>query len=212
MTFWRFWQKSNPVFPSLINGRITIGRSYRKMTLFANNIPQSGGEYVFMWKKVLKSLDQSLFQLKNCLVLGVGGGTVIKELINNYPQLNIKGVEIDPVMIEVGLKHFGLKSHKNIKIVTHDAVDFISYEKGRTYDLIIVDLYLGLFNPPSVRTKVFLKNLKRIMKSHGAVLYNSHYQKIKHYEYENFTGLTGSIFSRVEEVFTYPRNRILKFS
>ena len=212
MTFWRFWQKSSPVFHSLINGRITIGKSYRKMTLFANNIPQSGGEYVFMWEKVLKSFDKLSFKPKKCLVLGVGGGTVISELINNYPRMNIVGVEIDPVMIEISLKHFGLESHKNIEIVTQDAVDFVSYERERKYDLIIVDLYLGLFNPPSVRSESFLKNLKRIMKSHGVILYNSHYQKTKHEEYENFTNLADSIFGQTQEVFAYPRNRILKLS
>lgn len=212
MTFWRFWQKANPVFHSLINGRITIGRSYREITLFANNIPQSGGEYVFMWRKALKSLDKASFQPKKCLVLGVGGGTVISELINNYPRMNIVGVEIDPVMLEVSLKHFGLKSQQSIELITRDAVDFVSYEKGNKYDLIIVDLYLGLFNPPSVRSESFLKNLKRIMKNNGIVLYNAHYQKIKHEEYENFTSLAGRIFGQTQEVFAYPRNRILRLS
>ena len=212
MTIWRFWQKKDPVFHSQVNGQITIGKSYRKTTLFVNNIPQSGGEYVFMWKKVLKSLDESIFQPKNCLVLGVGGGTVMKELINNYPLLNIKGVEIDPVMIQIGQKHFGLESHKNIEIVAQDAVGFIAKENGRKYDLIIVDLYLGLFNPPSIRSKAFLKNLKRLMKKNGYVFYNSHYQKIKHDEYENFTNLISTIFRKVEEVFAYPRNRVLKLS
>ena len=165
-----------------------------------------------MWRKVLKSLDKFSLEPKNCLVLGVGGGTVIKELINNYPRMNIVGVEIDPLMIEISLKHFGLESLQNIEIVTRDAVDFVSYEKGKKYDLIIVDLYLGLFNPPSVRSESFLKNLKRIIKSNGVVLYNSHYQKIRHGEYENFTNLAGRIFSQTQEVFAYPRNRILRFS
>lgn len=212
MTFWRFWQKTNPVFQSIVNGKITIGRSYRKITLFVNNVPQSGGEYVLMWEKVLKSIDKCGFQPINCLVLGVGGGTVIKELINNHPLLNIKGVEIDPVMIEIGQKHFGLGMHKNIEIISQDAVDFIAQEKGKKYDLIIVDLYLGLYNPPSVRSESFLKNLKRIMKSNGVIFYNSHYQKIKHEEYENFINLAGSVFSRIEEVFAYPRNRVLRLS
>lgn len=212
MTFWRFWQKANPVYQSPANGRITIGRSYREITLFANNIPQSGGEYVFMWEKVLKSLDELSFKPKNCLVLGVGGGTVIKELMNNHPLMKIVGVEIDPVMIEVGQKHFGLESHKNIEIVAQDAVNFIAREKGKKYDLIIVDLYLGFFNPPSVRSISFLKNLKRIMNRNGNVFYNSHYQKIKHEDYENFVNLVGTIFSRIEEVFAFPKNRILRFS
>lgn len=212
MAFWRFWQKSNPVFQSFVNGRITIGRSYRKLTLFVNNIPQSGGEYVFMWEKVLKSLAEYRFKPKNCLVLGVGGGTVIKELINNYPLLNIKGVEIDPVMIEIGQKHFGLGMHKNIEIVARDAVDFVSYEKGRKYDLIIVDLYIGLFNPVSTRSASFLMNLKRIMTSDGVVFYNAHYRKTQSDEFEKFVNLAGSIFRRVKEVFAYPRNRILRFS
>ncbi|MBI3955395.1 methyltransferase domain-containing protein, partial [Candidatus Gottesmanbacteria bacterium] len=149
MINWLFWLKKDPVFHSQVNGKITIGNSYRKTTLFVNNIPQSGGEYIFMWKKVLKSLDRSLFQPKHCLVLGVGGGTVIKELINNCPLINIKGVEIDPVMLKIGRKHFGLETHKNIELVAQDAVDFIAKEHGNKYDLIIVDLYLGLFNPPS---------------------------------------------------------------
>lgn len=165
-----------------------------------------------MWRKALKSLDKSSFQPKNCLVLGVGGGTVISELINNYPRMNIVGVEIDPVIIEVGQKHFGLESQQNIELITRDAVDFVSYEKGNKYDLIIADLYLGLFNPPSVRSESFLKNLKRIMKSNGIVLYNSHYQKIKHEEYENITSLAGRIFGQTQEVFAYPRNRILRLS
>ncbi|HBR71951.1 MAG TPA: hypothetical protein DEA27_04110 [Candidatus Moranbacteria bacterium] len=77
----------------------------------------------------------------NILILGLGGGTVSKLLRNKYPDAKITGVEIDPLMIELGKKYLDLDKY-DIDIQIADAFVFLKNNRKK-YDLVIVDTYLG---------------------------------------------------------------------
>lgn len=67
---------SRLVFKSKYHKNIRVGYSYGHMTLFTGDISQSGGEYVSMWGKAVNYADEKNHSVMNCLMLGVGGGTV----------------------------------------------------------------------------------------------------------------------------------------
>lgn len=96
--------------------------------------------------------------IKRILVLGVGGGAVMRQL--DYflsPQL-IKGVELNAVHIEIAKRFFGLgqqpqqvstlggkrnklNTNAKINIQRADAVDWLKKYNGAKFDMIIDDLF-----------------------------------------------------------------------
>ena len=107
----------------------------------ADGLTQSGGIVERIWKQTLNQITIHKSPVTNCLVLGLGGGTLAKLLRKKYPNAKITGVEIDSIMIELGKKYLNLDKY-NIDIKIQDAIDFLKKNKKR-YDLLIVDTYLG---------------------------------------------------------------------
>lgn len=79
-------------------------------------------------------------QIRRVLVLGVGGGTVIRQL-NHFlkPEL-IVGVELNPVHLEIARDHFGV-AEENVELHEADAIWWLRQYRGERFDLIIEDLF-----------------------------------------------------------------------
>ena len=99
------------------------------------------------------------------MVLGVGGGSVVQLIKKYWPKVIITGIEIDPEIIRISYKHFGLDKIANLKIVNTDALDFIIRTREK-FDLIIVDLYIGY-----TRVPIDDKNLKKILAGNGIIIF-----------------------------------------
>lgn len=206
---WSIFKKSKPqVFKSKFNDTIHVAKSFGKKALFAKGVAQSGGEYNVMWQEAFKNLSKD-FRPKTCLCLGVAAGTVIEVIHNQYPQTKITGVEIDPIIIEVAKEEFGLTEDKKTKIIIADAITWVERNKDKKFDLIIIDLYIGAFNPKGSRREIYLKRIQRMLKKDGIAFYNAHFEKEKPEEFDRFLKSCKKIFAVVTIVFTYPKNRIL---
>lgn len=198
------------VSPSKLNREIKIVESFGKKTLLAGGVPQSGGEYIFMWEKVIGTLLSEGEKINSCLVLGVGGGSVIWILRKRYPEVKITGIEIDPAVVAASKKYFKLKSSPDLKIIIADAIEWVNQQKGKKhFDLIVVDLFLGRLNPQESREMDFLKNIDKLRAKDGMIIYNSHFTPGRTEELEKLFKGCKSIFTKVREVFSYPFNRVL---
>ncbi len=178
------------------------------MTLYTGDVSQSGGEYVFMWKKAVNYADKKNHNVINCLILGVGGGTVVEIVKSKYPACQITGVEIDPQMIKAAEEYFGLKKFKNFKLVNADAYRWVSKNKLK-FDLIITDLFINGLNPDFSWTKEFLTIVRKLLKHNGLMLFNSHYLNEDSGEFEKFKSKCRKIFTEVTEIHQFSKNRIL---
>jgi spermidine synthase len=121
---------------SKYNGHLKVIKTLGMGTYIqAGGLTQSGGIVETIWKSTLKQIKDNC---ENILVLGLGGGTLAKLLRKKYPKAKITGVEIDPIMIELGKKYLDLDKYDiNIKIMNANKFKF------GLYDLVIVDTYLG---------------------------------------------------------------------
>ena len=148
------------------------------------NLTQSGGLIDDLWKPVIKNYK---LKIKNCLILGLATGTLAKLL----KGAQITGYEIDPAMITIGKKYFGLDKIPNLKIVNKDAKDFVG-----SYDVIFVDLYLG-DNPPSfLYSDAFLKKLKKSGKT--VIINHLFYDKDKKTKAEFLIDKMGRYFKDIK--------------
>ena len=137
------------------NQDIRIIEESGRLKLLVNGSRQSGRYIEWLWKKALNA-----FRIPPCqsiLVLGVGGGTVIHLLHKRYPDAHITAVDIDPQMIDIGKKYFGLARVTNLVLVIANAKD---YKITRAYDLVIVDLFIGRHIPEFVGNEKFLRRFR----------------------------------------------------
>ncbi|MBM3283753.1 methyltransferase domain-containing protein [Candidatus Gottesmanbacteria bacterium] len=198
------------IFHSKINGEIILFKFLTGKTLFVGGVTQSGGFTQAMWKTAIDQIRNSKFEIRNALILGIGGGTLIRLLRKYYPDISITGIEIDPVMIKIAKKYFDDKSLIPVRVIIGDATVWIRQQKIKDiFDLIIVDLYIGKFNPAGARTKDFLLRLKQLLNKQGFVIYNSHYQEDDPSEYEDFKQKCRQVFLGYEEILKYPLSRLV---
>lgn len=184
-------------FSSQYNKEIRINEENEKLKLLVNGSRQSGAYIEMLWCEALAEFglpDRAL----HILVLGVAGGTVIHLLRSRYPQAKITGVDIDRTMIDIGKQYFGLDKIGNLSFVCQDAEQFVKKER-KTFDLIIVDLFIGTHVPELVRKISFLKNLKASLTKNGVVVINY----LREFEYgeksETLRQTLIKLFARVQE-------------
>lgn len=184
---------------SPFNGKIQVNSFLGKPRIMVNNILQSGGLIESIWKKGIKRVKNQGLRIKNVLILGLGGGTGAELVSKNFPKAEITGIEIDPIMIKLGKKHFGLSKIKNLKIINIDAIEFINHQSLiiNHLDLILVDLYLANKFPKKAESVKFLKKLKKLISKDGMVVFNRLFEKKDKKQVEEFIKKLDKYFSRV---------------
>ncbi len=195
-------------FSSPINKNIKIIKRFGAITLYVDNAEQSGGTITGMWDKTISKIKSQKSKISNCLILGLGGGTLINILNKYYPEIKITVIEIDPVMIKIAKDHFGIKSSLFLKIIRADAFKWVNESKSEKYDLIIFDLYLGTKNPVKASYKTFLRAFKNLLEPNGFILYNRHFQNDQK-DFEILQKYCQEIFRTVKLILSYPFSRIL---
>lgn len=121
----------------------SAGRSIR---LYENGIlhSQYHPERVFVgsvWDLLtLPALMMPAGSLKRVLMLGVGGGVVIRQLQRLMGPLEIIGVELNPLHIKLAKKYFGL-DESQATLVEAEAGEFVRNYDGPPFDLIVDDIF-----------------------------------------------------------------------
>lgn len=78
--------------------------------------------------------------LQRVLVLGVGGGAVMRHLLDVAPNAKVVGVDLDATHLHVAKNFFGVKGTR-IRLVHAEAVQWLGSYSGPKFDVIIDDLF-----------------------------------------------------------------------
>lgn len=133
--------------------------------------PLSGGIWDLL---MLPVFFHPLENTRRILVLGVGGGTVIRQL-RRYSQVDsITGVELNPIHLQVARRFFGV--NKNMATLYQaDAIAWLKQYQGPPFDLIIEDLF-GEEQGEPVRaipaSANWFRLLTRHLSQHGSLVMN----------------------------------------
>jgi len=79
-------------------------------------------------------------RLRRALVLGVGGGTVIRQLRQWHPGLHVTGIELNPIHLYIARRFFNL-ADPAVTLVEADAIAWMQSYSGEPFDLIVDDLF-----------------------------------------------------------------------
>jgi spermidine synthase len=111
------------------------------------------------------------------LILGLGGGGMVRFLNHRFPETVVEAVEIDPEVVKVAKSHFGLVESAAARIHTADAFDFIA--GGGPFDGIYFDAFLrapessGLEEKTRrLKTRRFLAQVRDRLAPGGVVAFN----------------------------------------
>ncbi len=89
---------------------------------------------------LLPACYQGSARIKRVLVLGVGGGAVIRQLSVLFQPEQIIGVDIDGQHLEIANRFFDLDAG-HIQLIEADAEAWLKHNRGR-FDLIIEDVFI----------------------------------------------------------------------
>lgn len=119
------------------------------------------------WKQMIPTDKQNV---KSALILGLGAGTIAREIRERWPDARIEGVDADREMIKLARREFEVMDFVNI-IFHRDAFQFVR-ECESKYDLVIVDLYDGFNFSLRVITNEFLDDCKQLLREGGVLSVN----------------------------------------
>jgi spermidine synthase len=112
------------------------------------------------------------------LVLGSAAGTqarALRHFAGERRELRVDGVEIDPAVLDLGRKHFGLPSEPWLRLHAADARSFVECAPAdRKWDLVLVDCYSQEYYVPfHVATVEFFRSVRSRLKPGGILAFNA---------------------------------------
>jgi spermidine synthase len=109
--------------------------------------------------------------VENALVLGIAGGTQVKDVKEHFPNARVDGVDIDREVMEIGKEYFSLNEDERTSLFVEDARRYVR-TTGKSYDLVLVDTFRGTNLPYHLTTREFILELKEKMNPEGVVIVN----------------------------------------
>ena len=91
---------------------------------------------VFPYERMMLASVALVAEPRAILLLGLGGGAMLRHLKAYLPEAEVTVVERDPAVIAFARDHF----HVTHKVLRADAADIVADARG-AYDVVMVDLY-----------------------------------------------------------------------
>lgn len=110
-------------------------------------------------------------ELRSILEIGSGGGRTAWYLHRFLPEARVTTVELDPVVVELSHKYFGVRNEPNFAIEARDGRLFLTQSRDR-YDVIMLDAYRGPFVPFHLLTQEFYQAVRDHLAEGGVVVQN----------------------------------------
>jgi spermidine synthase len=134
-------------------------------------------------------------EVKDVLMIGLGGGSLPRFIKKSYPHANIDNVDIDPLIVDIAKKYFFVREGNGFNIFIEDGRKFVENARKK-YDVIILDAFGADSDVPRQLTSFeFLGRLKAHLSPQGIVITNfiNHEQN----KYESFVATYKSAFKFV---------------
>lgn len=105
------------------------------------------------------------------LVIGLGGGSVVKRMWRDYQHMSLDVIEIDEEIVEIARAFFALPDDERIRVIVGDGRDHLRLCSA-SYDIIIVDAYDDDRFPRPLMTEEFMRDAADHVRPGGVVAYN----------------------------------------
>ena len=103
-------------------------------------------------------------------LIGLAGGTVARQYTAVYGPVPIDGVEIDPAIVAVARRYFGLEQ-PNVHAIVEDGRYFLAHS-GNRYDVVALDAYRPPYIPFHLTTREFFAQVRSHLADDGVLAMN----------------------------------------
>jgi predicted membrane-bound spermidine synthase len=110
-------------------------------------------------------------QVESLAIIGLAGGTIARQYSHVYGDIPIDGIEIDPDIIRVGEKFFGLDELPNLTTYAQDG-RYMLNQLDKRYSLIAVDAYRPPYIPWHLTTVEFFEEVDQHLTDTGVAVIN----------------------------------------
>ncbi len=172
--------------------RLLVGGLVQSVSLNYPNLQDK------VWAKML-DFPWPLPEAAAVLVLGLGGGTSLKLIVQRHRPSRLEVVEVDPVIIGVARRFFNLETNDRLKIINADAGGFMKRHRSGGCDLIVVDLYLGSRYPFKPKETGFYADLMTSLRPGGLISLNRVFMDSEAAERTEFLHLLRGLWGEVVE-------------
>lgn len=109
------------------------------------------------------------------LLIGVGGGSIPTALAAVRPAMTIDAVDIDPAVLAVAQRHFGLAPGPRLRLHAADGRAFIAAARARAerFDAVLLDAFDEEGIPPALFDEPFLRDVAAVLAPGGVFLANT---------------------------------------
>jgi spermidine synthase len=109
------------------------------------------------------------------LLIGLGGGSIAKFLLNSQPNCQLKVIEYRQSVVKVARSHFGLPLDSRLKILIGDGADYVkkrTESERERYSVVIIDAFDAEGMAESLCNKEFFEHCKAVLKTDGMLVIN----------------------------------------
>lgn len=110
-------------------------------------------------------------EVRRLLMIGLGGGSLVRWLQRYRPDIVQDVVDIDPVVVEVASEWFGVRAGPTVRVATMDGRERLARDATR-YDLIWLDAFGPDDAPYALTTVEFFQLVRSRLQPGGAVAAN----------------------------------------
>jgi spermidine synthase len=111
----------------------------------------------------------------DALIVGLGGGSLTKHLLQHFPECRLKAVEYRKSVVKIARSYFGLPLDPRLKIIVDDGGDYIR-QRAETYrehySLLFIDAFDHEGMATSICNEAFFDACKALLKKDGILVIN----------------------------------------
>jgi len=105
------------------------------------------------------------------LVVGLGGGAFPLMLHRRLPRVRVDVVELNPVVVDVARRFFGVRPDSRLRIHVEDGARYI-LRREPPYDLIFLDAFSDQGTPDHLKEALFLDQVRARLSTQGVAVLN----------------------------------------
>lgn len=110
-------------------------------------------------------------EAKTATVMGLGAGSMVKNLLSSFPELNVHAVEYRAAVVKIAKDHFHLPESDRLVVHVDDAVKHIKNTDIKS-DIIFSDLYNSQGMESKQVQSCYLRDCKSALTAHGVLVLN----------------------------------------
>jgi spermidine synthase len=132
----------------------------------------TGGPWDYFMAAPLMVEDAQDPAPQDALIIGLAGGTTARQLTAAFGPIPITGVEIDPSIVDVARRYFGLDDLANLSVEVEDG-RYALRTSRQEFDLIGIDAYRQPYIPFQLTTREFFQDVQAHLRPGGVAVINA---------------------------------------